>query len=44
MIEDDHLNEIRLYVKKIYRWVVVIGVIIIFAMVFSFCGAMISTG
>ncbi len=43
MHDEDRLEEIHAYVKKIYRWVVVIGAIIIFTMVLSFCGALVST-
>lgn len=42
-MDEDRLEEIRDYVKKTYRWVVVIGVITILAMTLSFCGALLTT-
>ncbi len=42
MIEDDRLEQISDYVRKTYRWVVVIGVITILSVLLSFCAALVS--
>ena len=42
MMEDDRLEEISGYVRKTYRWVVVIGVITILTVLLSFCAALFS--
>ncbi len=42
MMEDDRLEEMSGYVRKTYRWVVVIGVITIFGILLSFCAALFS--
>lgn len=42
MFEDDRFEEMLDYVKKTYRWVVVIGAITILTVLLSFCGALVS--
>ncbi len=44
MFEDDRFEEMFGYVKKTYRWVVVIGVIMILTVLLGFCGALLSVG
>ena len=41
MMEDDRLEEMSGYVRKTYRWVVVIGVITILSVLLSFCAALV---
>ncbi len=41
MLDEDRLEEIFDYIKKIHRWVLFIGVVTILGVVLSVCGALV---